>query len=127
MSVRQVPLYIQGTITDEGRVDLDVTINRRPRRAPLLVALLSPPSGGLLTPVTRLIAGQLVHLRVTGTVANPSIQLEPPPILSNNALRFLFGDHAERRSNPVVSSSTLVATVPILLLPDYPDTVRAGR
>ncbi|HZU38682.1 MAG TPA: hypothetical protein VFA18_22335, partial [Gemmataceae bacterium] len=96
LTVRQLPLYIQGTMTSSGRLDLDVTVNRRRGGNPLLAGLLGSGNGqplplSLLSQATRLVAGQLVHLRVTGTLANPITQVEPPPILSDNALRFLLG------------------------------------
>ena len=38
-----------------------------------------------------LLANRLVRLRLTGTFRNPIIQVEPLPVLTEDALRFLLG------------------------------------
>jgi hypothetical protein len=97
LEVRQLPLYMQGTATLGGGLNLDVTVKPRRGNNTILAGLLGAGTGtnralpvALLSQVTQLVARQLVHLRVTGTVRSPVIEVEPPPVLSQNALRFLF-------------------------------------
>ncbi|HEV3262578.1 MAG TPA: AsmA-like C-terminal region-containing protein [Gemmataceae bacterium] len=98
LDVRQLPVFIQGTITLQGRLDLDATVNNsRPGQNLILPRLLgdrfspsAPLPVGILTQATNLLARQLLHFRVTGTVHSPAVRIEPLPLLSEGALRFFL-------------------------------------
>ena len=99
LELRQVPLFIQGTVTVQGRLDLDVTGNTSQRgQAGLVLRLLGfevPLNGqipfNILKEATAFLVRQLVHLHVTGTIRSPVIQVEPLPVLTEGALRFFAG------------------------------------
>jgi hypothetical protein len=86
-------LYAEGNVTLEGRVQLDVTANTgKLTNVTAALGWRVPASGGigreLLTKATTALSPRLVHLRVTGTVREPTIQVVPLPLLTEQALRF---------------------------------------
>jgi hypothetical protein len=94
---RKFPVYVSGTATLAGRIDLDVTVRgaRRLGAAGLPALPAGPLPLGLLTLTSNALAKQLVHIRATGTVRNPVVQVEPPPILSEGAVRLFLGQPGE--------------------------------
>jgi translocation and assembly module TamB len=91
-------LFINGTITLQGRLNLDVTANtgtvganptflnflglRVPTTGPIPVALLLEAS--------TYFSNRLVHMRVTGTVRSPIITVGPISFLTEEAVRFFL-------------------------------------
>jgi hypothetical protein len=89
-------LIVEGSANLQGRLDLEVTalpghLAGEPGSPSVSerIPLAGPISTGLLVQATRLLAGRLVHLRVTGTVQNPDVRVEPLFLLTEKALRFL--------------------------------------
>lgn len=89
-------MIVQGTLTLAGRLNLEVTA--RTGKLSLLppgLRLLRIPAAGamplsLVAEASFLLASSVVHLRVTGTVHNPIIQVEPLRLLSEDAVRFFL-------------------------------------
>jgi hypothetical protein len=91
-------LFINGTITLQGRLNLDVTANtgnagvnptflnflglRVPATGPIPVALLLEAS--------TYFSNRLVHMRVTGTVRSPIVTVGPISFLTEEAVRFFL-------------------------------------
>lgn len=98
-----VQLYATGTVTTQGRLGLDVTANTG--RAGLTVGLLRqlgvPVMGELgprpLAVLRQLFAVRLLHMHVTGTVRQPTIQVQPLPLLGQEPLRYFLDGIAGRR------------------------------
>jgi hypothetical protein len=90
---KQFPVYVTGTATLAGRIDLDVTVRagRRLRAVGLLALPAGPLPVAFLTLASNTLARQLVHVRATGTARNPVVQVLPPPILSEGAARLFLG------------------------------------
>ncbi|HEY7313884.1 MAG TPA: YdbH domain-containing protein [Gemmataceae bacterium] len=92
-------LIVEGTVALTGRLDLDVTaqtglfcLNPNQRnsvrsRIPLIGAIPRL----LLFEASSLLATQVVHLKITGTVGSPSVRVEPLLTLTEDAVRFFFG------------------------------------
>jgi hypothetical protein len=92
-------LIVEGTVTLAGRLDLEVTAqtglfclspNRRDSfgsRIPVLGAIPRL----ILFEASALVANQIVHLKVTGTVSSPSVRIQPLLTLTEDAVRFFFG------------------------------------
>lgn len=91
-------MVIEGTATLQGRLDLDATANTsapfRANGAQNLNARI-PALGTiplrLLAEATSLLAGRLLHVRVTGTWRSPNIRLAPVLTLTEEAVRFFLG------------------------------------
>jgi translocation and assembly module TamB len=89
-------LWVEGTVTLQGRLDLDVTANTGPSTlAPHLcrfLGLRGPLNGPvpvrLLTQANAFLTKRLLRLRVTGTVRSPVVRVEPLSLLTEEALRF---------------------------------------
>ena len=70
------------------------------RRADLKPGLVSvhPAAGpmpiNLLAQASTFLANRLIHLRVTGTVRSPTIQVEPIALLAEEAVRFFLNPTA---------------------------------
>jgi hypothetical protein len=92
-------LIIQGTVTLAGNLDLEVTaqtglfcispnrLNSVSSRLPIVGAIPRL----ILLEASALLANQVVHLHVTGTVRSPSIHIEPILTLTEDVVRFFFG------------------------------------
>jgi hypothetical protein len=92
-------LLIEGTIALlEERLNLDVTANTgRVGYNPTFlrfIGLRIPAAGpipvGLLLEASTYLSNRTVHLRVTGTVHSPVVQVEPVSLLSEEAVRFFI-------------------------------------
>jgi hypothetical protein len=91
-------MIIEGTISLEGRLDLDVntrTGNVTALPAGLRLLGLAVPVAGpiplsVITEASFLLARTTVHLRVTGSVRNPVIQVQPLRLLTEEAVRFFL-------------------------------------
>jgi hypothetical protein len=96
-SVAQI--MIQGSITVQGRLDLDVTARTSTLGGvnPVLLKLLllnvpavGPIPVALIVQASDLLANRLVHVHITGTAKAPCIQVEPLRLLSEEAVRFFL-------------------------------------
>src|SRR5262249_1401316 len=94
---RYSQMLIEGNVTvDTGRLDLRVLANTGQlgpnQRGLALLGLHIPVVGpipvGLLVGATDYLPNRVLHLRVTGTYRSPTIQVEPVPLLTEEALRF---------------------------------------
>jgi hypothetical protein len=77
-----VRFLVQGTVTLQGRLDLDVQARSGP--------FATEPLGVMLQAGSYL-ANQVVRLRVSGTVRQPIIRVEPAGFLTEEAVRFFLG------------------------------------
>jgi hypothetical protein len=92
-------LMLEGTATLEGRVNLEATAAAaglgQSTGATQLLGLRLPALGpipmALLVEATTALANRLVHLRVSGTVRNPTIHVEPLSLLTEEAARLFLG------------------------------------
>ncbi len=88
-------MVVEGTATLAGRLNLQVTSRTDDRSSVPGLGLLRAPAEGamplsLLTEASILLANRVVRLRVTGSVHNPVIQVEPNRLLSEEAVRFFL-------------------------------------
>jgi hypothetical protein len=88
-------MVVEGTATLAGRLNLQVTSRTDDRSSIPGLGLLRAPAEGtmplsLLTEASILLANRVVRLRVTGSVHNPVIQVEPNRLLSEEAVRFFL-------------------------------------
>ncbi|MFO0878453.1 MAG: AsmA-like C-terminal region-containing protein [Gemmataceae bacterium] len=91
-------LVVQGSATLQGRLDLEVTgQTTSPTINPLGLRWILqqlPPIGpvpvGLLVRATEALADRVIHLRITGTLRSPRVQVEPVRVLSDQAVRFFL-------------------------------------
>src|SRR5262249_30653966 len=91
-------VLVEGTVTLSGRLSLEVTANTSQLVAnPSLLRWLGlrlPAAGpvpvGVLLEVSTYLANRLVHLRVSGTVRQPSVQVEPLSLLTQEAFNFFL-------------------------------------
>lgn len=91
-------LFIDGTVTTQGRLGLNVVATTGqigpPEGVLGLLRLRLPNVGpvpiGLIQDVTQLLSNRSVHLRIAGTVQTPTITVEPLPLLTEEAVRFFL-------------------------------------
>jgi translocation and assembly module TamB len=89
-------LFIDGTITLQGRLNLEVTANTAAlganpnflRFLGLRLPAVGPIPVSLLMEATTYFSNRLVHLRVTGTLRSPIVTVGPLSLLTGEALRF---------------------------------------
>jgi hypothetical protein len=97
---RTVRLYAAGTVSLAGRLDLELTasteqLGPNPRLLRLLglrIPAVGPIPVGAIIDATSYLSNRAVHLRVTGTVRSPTIQVEPLATLTEEAVRFFFSE-----------------------------------
>jgi hypothetical protein len=91
-------LFLEGTLTTAGLLNLQATARvgvlgaNGPLAAvfgPRLQALGAIPAGVLARGAT-LLAGQVIHFHIGGTIRNPVIQIQPLSILTEEAFRFFL-------------------------------------
>jgi hypothetical protein len=93
-----VQAYLDGTVTVEGRLNLEAIVHTGDlraigRRAESLVqafAVSLAPEAALLARATEFLSNRVVYLRIGGTVARPVPRVQPLPILRDEAIRFFF-------------------------------------
>jgi hypothetical protein len=93
-----VRLAIVGTITTQGRLDLEAAgssgrVGANPaflRLVGLRIPVAGPIPIGLLLEASSLLSSSLIHLRVTGTVRNPDVHFEPAKAFAEEAVRFFL-------------------------------------
>jgi hypothetical protein len=92
-------MVIEGTVTLQGRLNLEVWANTG-RLAPnpnflRLLGLRIPAAGpipvALLLEAGNYLSNRLLHLRVGGTIRSPSIQIDPFVLVTEEALRYFVG------------------------------------
>jgi hypothetical protein len=96
MSNSALQMIVEGTVNLSGRVDLDVTASTgaaglAAALLPLRVPAVGPIPGNMIAQTSTLLAARTIHLRVTGTVRNPSVQIDPVRLLTEEAVRFFAG------------------------------------
>jgi hypothetical protein len=98
LSGNYVQLFLEGTITTAGLLNLQATARTGVLGAtgplaailgPRLQALGAIPAG-VLARGTTLLAGQVIHFHIGGTVRHPVIQIQPLSLLTQEAFRFFF-------------------------------------
>jgi hypothetical protein len=98
LSGSPVNVFTEGTVTPEGRLNLDViattgrvAVNPNVLR---LLGLSLPTVGpiplGLVLEVTTYLSSRSIHLHVTGTTRHPSVHVEPLQLLTEEAVRFFL-------------------------------------
>ncbi|MFM7150842.1 MAG: AsmA-like C-terminal region-containing protein [Gemmataceae bacterium] len=96
-------LLVQGSVTRHGRLDLDVMAQTSsPTINPVLlrsILLRLPPVGPipvvLVFRATEIMADRIIHMRITGTVGTPRVNVEPVRLLSEQAVRFFLNKAAK--------------------------------
>jgi translocation and assembly module TamB len=96
--VSNLRVLVVGTVAFAGRLDLDVTartgsVGFDPTRLAqfgLATPLPAFVPVTVLGRVSRYLSNRLIHLRVTGTVRNPNVRLEPLSLLTQEALQFFL-------------------------------------
>jgi hypothetical protein len=87
-------ILLSGTVTTQGRLDLNVHANVG-RLALNAVGVPLPFEGTIparmLNSLNNYLASRLVQFRVLGTVRSPTIQIRPLPILQEEGIRFFLG------------------------------------
>jgi hypothetical protein len=91
-------LIVEGTVTTQGRLNLDVTaqtgqLTANPRLLRLLglrIPAVGPIPVSLLITATDYLSNRLVHLHVTGTIRSPVITIEPLSLLTQEAFLFFL-------------------------------------
>src|SRR5207253_2265004 len=94
-----VQLLIEGNVTLDGRLDLEATatterfgINPNALR---LLGLRIPTFGpiplALALEITAALSNRVIHLRITGTVQNPTVRIDTTRLLTDEAIRFFLG------------------------------------
>jgi hypothetical protein len=92
-------LIVEGTVTLTGRLDLDVTAQtglfclnpNRQNSVRSRIPIVGAIPRLLLFEASALLANQVVHLKVTGTVRSPTVRIEPLLTLTEDTVRFFFG------------------------------------
>jgi hypothetical protein len=89
-------LLAEGTVTVEGRLDLEVTARTGELIVNPLILRLVGVATGLPLPLEVLIrasewlSNRVVHLRVGGTLRSPTVRYEPIRILTEQTIRFFL-------------------------------------
>jgi len=91
-------IFLDGTVTLQGRLGLNVTAytgQRGPNPQALRLLGLQLPVRGpipveLLLRANNYLSNRVIHLRVNGTIRNPSVSIEPLPLLAEEATRFFL-------------------------------------
>src|SRR5262249_35232564 len=92
-------LISEGTVNLAGNLNLDVTAQtglfcispNRQNAVSSRIPLLGAIPRLLLLEASALVANQVVHMKVTGTVRSTSVRIEPLLTLTEDAVRFFFG------------------------------------
>jgi hypothetical protein len=93
-----VQLVVEGRVGLNGRLDLDATAQTSDLGlnfpALRLLARSVPTAGplpvSLIAQASTLLGNRVIHLRVTGTVTNPSARIDPIALLSEEAVRLFL-------------------------------------
>src|SRR5207248_4801162 len=100
---RVVQVFINGLVTLEGRLDLDVLAQTQRMGPPSVqflrfigvrVPMAGPIPVSLLIQASTYLSNRLIHLRVTGTYRSPTIQIEPISLLADEAVRYFVNQAA---------------------------------
>ncbi len=91
-------MVIEGRVTTEGRLDLDVTTSTNLlgftspalRNVGLRLPTVGPLPVVLLIEASNLLSARVLYLRVTGTIRSPNIRVEPLRVLTDEAARFFL-------------------------------------
>jgi hypothetical protein len=91
-------LVIQGTVNLDGRLNLDVygrtgNVTLLPPALRLLglrIPLIGPIPLSVIREASLLLARSSIHLRVTGSIRNPVVQVQPLALLTEEAVRYFL-------------------------------------
>ena len=93
-----IQVLMNGTMTQEGRLDFDVTVNTNASgpadqllelaNTPLMLAAPAPVA--LIAKANDLLKDRVVNVHVGGVATRPTIQLQPGKQLSQSAVKFLL-------------------------------------
>jgi hypothetical protein len=91
-------LIFEGDVALAGRLNLEVTAGTSylgaNSRGFQLLGLRLPAAGSLplalIVDASAFLANRIVHLRITGTYANPTVRVEPTALLSQESVRFFL-------------------------------------
>jgi translocation and assembly module TamB len=93
-------LVVEGTMSRQGRLNLEATTTTGNlgglNNATLLGLAREIPAAGpipvaLIAQLSTFLAGRTVHLRIGGTLRNPTVQIEPVALLTEEAIRLILG------------------------------------
>jgi translocation and assembly module TamB len=93
-------LVVEGTMTRQGRLNLETTTTTGNlaglNNATLLGLAREIPAAGpipvaLIAQLSTFLSGRTVHLRIGGTLRNPTVQIEPVALLTEEAIRLILG------------------------------------
>jgi hypothetical protein len=98
LSGSTLQLFVDGTVTLEGRLNLNVTANTGQlgynptflRFLGVRIPAVGPIPVTVLLEATTYLSNRTIHLRVTGTLRSPVVQVEPVSLLSEEAVRFFI-------------------------------------
>jgi translocation and assembly module TamB len=99
LSNATLQMLVEGTVTLQGRIDLEATASTEVmginpnalRHLGARLPVVGPLPAATVAQASSYLTNRVVHLRVTGTVKNPSVHLDPVPLLSDEAIRFFLG------------------------------------
>ena len=91
-------LILEGTVNLNGRLDLEATagpgnIGDNSRSFSVLGVRIPAPGPlplAVLIEASTFLANRIIHLRITGSYANPVVRVEPKAVLSEETVRFFF-------------------------------------
>ncbi|MEO6809668.1 MAG: AsmA-like C-terminal region-containing protein [Isosphaeraceae bacterium] len=97
---RTVQLHMTGTVNFDNRLDLEVLVNTReliPQTGQALIGLIPGLNNVIgrreqaILQVGNFLSNRLLKFRVTGTLSNPSVNIDPAVAVSNAAVGFFGG------------------------------------
>ena len=98
MSNATLKMLVEGTVTLQGRLDLEATASTgllgvNPNALRLLgvsIPAVGPIPVSTILTASSFLSNRVLHLRVTGTVKDPNVQLDPVRLLTDEAVRFFL-------------------------------------
>lgn len=98
LSSNAAQLYARGTVSQAGRLNLNVTVNTgqlnpSTRAVSLLaarIALFTAPPVALLLEASQFLSNQVINVEVTGTIRSPTIRIRPLPLLEQEVIQFFL-------------------------------------
>lgn len=92
-------LLIQGTVTVEGgRLNLEAWANTGQigpnttllRRIGLAIPVAGPIPASVILDASRYLSNRILHLRITGTLRQPSVRIDPVALVTEEAIRYFL-------------------------------------
>jgi uncharacterized protein involved in outer membrane biogenesis len=101
LSSSAVQLFADGTVTiEQKRLALDIVARTGPLGGPnpsvlqalgMRIPAVGPIPVGLLLEVSQMLSHLTVKVHISGTIANPTVRVNPVPLMSQEAVLFLVG------------------------------------